>query len=75
MTPYSKFYHDKRAGQISFAEYYSESYGIKVTAPKQPLLEVTLRKEKRMDKEGKMIENEIMGFLIPEFVSLTGMSD
>ena len=44
MTPYSKFYHDKRAGQVTFAEYYSEAYGLKVSASKQPLIEVTLRK-------------------------------
>ena len=75
MTPNSKFYHDKRAGLVTFAEYYAESYGIKVTAPKQPLLEVVLRKEKKMNKEGQLVENEVMGFLIPEFVSLTGMSD
>ena len=75
MTPYSKFYHDKRAGQITFADYYYESYGLKVSAPKQPLIEVTLRKEKKMNKEGELVEHDIIGYLIPEFISLTGMSD
>ena len=36
---------------------------------------MTLRVEKRLNKEGQMVENEVIGYLIPEFVALTGMSD
>lgn len=38
MTPYSKFYHDKKAGQVTFAQYYKDSYGINVTQKNQPLV-------------------------------------
>ena len=73
MTPKSEFYHDQRAGKISFADYYKESYGINVSDFKQSLIEVTLRKEKIINKEGNMIKRDIIGYLIPEFVYLTGM--
>lgn len=43
MSPFSKFYHDKRAGQVTFAQYYEESYGLKITTKNQPLVEVVLR--------------------------------
>ena len=38
MSPASKFYHDKRAGQVSFAEYYEESYRLKISTMKQPMI-------------------------------------
>ncbi len=50
MSPLSKFYHDKRAGQVTFSQYYEESYGLKVTSKNQPLVEVVLRTEKSFDK-------------------------
>ena len=50
-------------------------YGLKVFAHKQPLVEVTLRKDKRMNKDGILEEKDVIGYLIPEFISLTGMSD
>ena len=40
----------------------------------QPLVEVCIRTEKKLVK-GELIKNDIIGYLIPEFVSLTGMSD
>jgi len=75
MTPQSTFYHEKRAGQITYAKYYEESYSLKTKAPKQPLLEVIIRTEKRMNKDGVLEKIDVKGFLIPEFVALTGMSD
>lgn len=42
---------------------------------KQPLIEVVIRTEKKLNKEGVLEKIETRGFLIPEFVSLTGMSD
>ena len=74
MSPQSKFYHEKKAGQVTFAEYYQESYGLKVTAKNQPMVEVVLRVEKLTTKEGVQTK-EILGYLVPEFISLTGMSD
>ena len=50
-------------------------YGLKIMAYKQPLVEVTLRKDKRMNKDGVLEEKDVIGYLIPEFISLTGMSD
>lgn len=32
MNPYSKFWHDKKAGQVTFADYYNENYGLKASA-------------------------------------------
>jgi hypothetical protein len=43
MTPKSKFYHDKRAGEVTFADYYDECYGLKVSTMKQPLILTTIR--------------------------------
>lgn len=74
MSPMSSFYHDKREGKVTFSEYYSESYGLRVTQRNQPLVEVVIREEKSM-KEGNIIKKDIIGYLIPEFISLTGMSD
>jgi len=50
-------------------------YGLRISAFKQPLIEVTLRKDKKLSKEGVLVEKDVIGYLIPEFVSLTGMSD
>jgi len=52
MNPYSKFYSDTEAGQITFSDYYNKRYGLKVNNAKQPLIEVTIRVEKRLNKEG-----------------------
>jgi hypothetical protein len=41
----------------------------------QPLIEVIARTEKRINKKGEIEKNDIKVFLIPEFVSLTGMTD
>lgn len=38
MNPLSKFWHDKRAGQVTFAQYYEEAYGLKVSQKNQPLI-------------------------------------
>jgi aubergine len=75
MTPNDKFYHDKRAGQISYADYYKENYGLKISAKNQPMIEVVIREERKVLPTGEMEIKEIKGFLIPEFVALTGMSD
>lgn len=75
MSPASEFYHDKRAGKITFADYYDESYGLKISSKKQPLVLTTIREEKKLNKQGVLEVKEIKGYLIPEFISLTGMSD
>ena len=75
LNPRSKFYHDKRAGQVTFAEYYEECYGLRVSTMKQPLILTTIRVQKQLNKQGYLEKKEIKGYLIPEFISLTGMSD
>lgn len=51
-------------------------YGIKINNLKQPLLYVQRNIEKILDKEtGKIIEKPNYVYLIPQLVSLTGMSD
>lgn len=49
---------------------------MKVSDKKQPLVEVVIRVEKKYDQvKGTEEKKDILGYLIPEFVSLTGMSD
>lgn len=50
MTPNSKFFSDSETGLISFADYYKKRYGLKINNSKQPLVEVTLRVEKKLNK-------------------------
>jgi hypothetical protein len=42
---------------------------------RQPLVSTTIREEKKLNKEGQLEKTEVKGYLIPEFISLTGMSD
>ena len=47
-----------------------------MTVKNQPLVQVVLRTEKTFDKTtSSIIKTDIMGYLIPEFISLSGMSD
>lgn len=73
-SPASTFWSDKEAGKVTFAQYYSKAYGIKTLNMKQPLL-LTISKYDRKIENGKMVENPVYIYLIPELVSLTGMSD
>lgn len=59
---------------MSFADYYQKKYGITVRNMKQPLLKVigTWKKEIKDEKLSKIPEYI---YLVPEFVSLTGMTD
>jgi hypothetical protein len=54
MNPFSTFWHDKTAGKITFAKYYEESYGLKVSSKNQPMVEVVLRVEKKTGKDGNL---------------------
>jgi len=66
---------DKSTGKdISYEQYFKENYGLKVNNFKQPLIRVEIKKEKVI-KNGKMEEKFTYGYLVPEFVSLTGMDD
>ena len=69
-----RFHHTKLGGEISYMKYYEETYGIKVTIKQQPLLKVVGRVEQIL-KNGKMEKNIEYIYLIPEFVSLTGLTD
>lgn len=52
MSPMDSFYQEKTAGKITFAKYYEESYSLKIKSKNQPLIEVILRTEKKMNKQG-----------------------
>ena len=52
MTPKSEFHNKKKGEAQTYEEYYRESYGIKVTNTKQPLLRVLGKYEIEM-KDGK----------------------
>lgn len=73
-SPSSQFYSNKTQGKITYSQYYNENYGIKIRETKQPLVKVILHTDKKMEK-GKLVEIHTFGYLIPELISLTGMSD
>ena len=74
LNPASTFWSDKEAGKISYAQYYAKCYGIKTLNMKQPLIHTIARTERTL-KKGVIVEKPIYVYLIPELVSLTGMSD
>lgn len=74
LNPASSFYSDKEAGKITYAQYYAKCYGIKTLNMKQPLIH-TIRRVEKVIENGKIVEKPIYVYLIPELVSLTGMSD
>lgn len=53
-NPKSTFFKDDQVGKITYAQYYQEKYGLKVTQMNQPLVEVIGRVEKRIGKNGKL---------------------
>lgn len=53
-TPLSEFYHEKREGKITYAEYYKQAYGLKIQQMNQPLIEVVLRTDKKINKNGQL---------------------
>ena len=59
---------------MTYMKYYEETYGIKVTIKNQPLLKVVGRVEQIL-KNGKMERSPEYIYLIPEFVSMTGLTE
>jgi aubergine-like protein len=74
LSPESSFFSDKEAGKITYSQYYAKCYGIKTLNKKQPLIH-TIRRIEKVIENGKIVEKPIYVYLIPELVSLTGMSD
>lgn len=61
---------------MTYQEYYKEVYGLNVKNTKQPLLYAIKNVDKVLDKAtNKFIEKPNYVYLIPEFVSPTGMTD
>lgn len=56
-------------------EYYQRAYSITVKAGNQPLLRAKGKEEKKMGKGSRFSQATSYVYLIPELVSLTGMSD
>lgn len=59
---------------MTYQEYFKESYGLTVRNTRQPLIRVVGREKKEI-KNGKMVITPEYIYLIPEFVSPTGMDD
>ena len=59
---------------MTYEEYYREAYGLKIRNMKQPLVKVIGRWIKEI-KNGKMEKYPEYIYLIPEFISPTGMTD
>ena len=74
-TPKSTFYSNTLNKEITFAEYYKDRYGLIVSSLNQPLVKVIIRIEKRITKDNKMEKVQYFGFLIPEFISVTGITE
>lgn len=60
---------------MTYEDYYKEAYGLSVRNNKQPLLKVVGRYRREINKEGKLVETPEYIYLLPEFVSPTGMTD
>lgn len=73
-SPRTKFYYDKEGKEISFQEYYTVCYNITVTNTRQPLIKVVSRIKKEI-KKGEVLHTPEYIKLIPELLSLTGMTD
>ena len=72
----SKFQNDKKGVEMTFMEYYKDAYGLSIKNNKQPLLLAIKNIEKVLDKETKQYkEVKHYVYLVPEFVSPTGMTD
>ena len=59
---------------MTYQAYYKEAYGLEITNPRQPLLKVVGHLKKEI-KNGKIEVTPQYIYLIPEFVSPTGMRD
>ena len=73
-SPLSTFHNEKKGAQMSYADYFKEAYGLKVSNNKQPLLKV-IGRYNQIHKGGKIEKVPEYIYLLPEFVSPTGMTD
>lgn len=84
-NPSSFFYiHETRKGKKpgerapkikkTYAQYFKEAYGIAITNMKQPLVRI-YEKPAKIIKKGAIKEKPNYIYLIPELLSLTGMTD
>lgn len=60
---------------MTYQDYYKEAYGLKVSNTKQPLLRVIGRYNQVHKKNGQIEKVPEYIYLLPEFVSPTGMTD
>ena len=60
--------------EMNYSEYYLKKYGLNISSKTQPLVEVVIKVEKQLRKDKTFEEKKIIGFLIPEFISLTGLN-
>ena len=74
MNPKSTFHNEKIGASMTYEEYYQKVHMLKVGNNRQPLLKVVGRIKKEI-KHGKVVETPEYIYLIPEFVSPTGMTD
>ena len=73
-TPLTKFYNSKENKEITYRDYFLACYGLKIYNTRQPLIRVLSRVKKEIHNN-KMVETPEYINLIPELVSLTGMTD
>lgn len=63
------------ANTISYRDYYRKNYNVIIQDTRQPLLKVVGKTMKRLDKNKEFKEETEYIYLIPELVSLTGLTD
>ena len=70
LTPKGLFYDSKQAREMTYIEYYKIRYGVNIKDGNQPMLKVLA--DRKFNKK-KAVKEYI--YLVPELVSLTGLTD
>jgi aubergine len=60
--------------QVSYREYYERQYHIKIKGPKQPMIRALVKVDQQIQKGKKLTQKTHAIMLVPELVSLTGLS-
>lgn len=74
-SPSTKFVPCNQSEETTYVEYYKKHYDVDIMIKNQPLLHIVTKTEK-IKRKGDVTEKVIHeGYLIPELVSLVGLSD
>lgn len=74
-SPMTKFVPHNKQHEVTYLEYYKEQYDLDITIKNQPLILSASRIEKLKNKDQKMEKIYHYIYLVPEFLSLVGLSE